>query len=148
MSRTGFSLPTVGSALLAVIGADAYAQGIVFPGQRVAFMVDFISIMWPPRYLRGDEPIETWIEGIRIVEAQDFDIAAPGHGAVGSRAYVTLFREYLEQLRDEVAEGIATGATVEELQDRIYLDTYKDWISYDEFRPSNIAEMHNLLTRD
>lgn len=121
---------------------------IVFPEQRVGFMVDFISIKRPPRFIRGDEPIETWIAGIRVVEAQNFDIAAPGHGTVGSREYVTLFREYLEKLRDEVTAGITAGETVADLQDRIYMDEYKDWISYDEFRAANIADMYTLVTRD
>ncbi len=121
---------------------------IVFPEQSVGFMVDFISIVRPPRYIRGDEPIETWIAGIRVVEAQDFDIAAPGHGTVGASEYVTLFREYIEALRDRVAGGIAAGQTVEELQESIYMEEYKDWISYDEFRASNIADMYNLLSRE
>ena len=121
---------------------------IVFPEERVGFVVDFISIVRPPRFIRGEEPIETWIEGIKVVEAQDFDIAAPGHGTVGSSEYVTLFRGYIERLRDSVAAGIAAGQSVEALQESIYMDEYKDWISYDEFRAQNIEDMYNLLTRE
>ena len=121
---------------------------IVFPGESVGYMVDFISGVRPPRFIRGEEPIETWLAGIRVVEAQDFDIAAPGHGALTDKAHVTLFREYIEELRDHVAAGIAAGRTVEELQESIYMDAYKDWISYEEFRASNIADMYNLLTRE
>ena len=121
---------------------------IVFPEESVGFMVDFISIVRPPRFIRGEEPIETWLDGIRVVEAQDFDIAAAGHGTYDDAEYVTLFREYLEQLRDAVSAGIADGQSVEELQASIYMDEYSDWISYDEFRESNIADMYNLLTRE
>ncbi len=121
---------------------------IVFPEQSVGYMADFISIVRPPRWIRGDQPIETWLEGIRVVEAQNFTIAAPGHGAVGGSEYVTLSREYLQKLRDEVSAGIASGETVEELQDRIYMEEYEDWISYEEFRAQNIADMYNLLTRE
>ena len=70
------------------------------------------------------------------------------HGALTDKAHVTLFREYIEELRDLVAAGIAAGRTVEELQESIHMDAYEDWISYDEFRPSNIADMYNLLTRE
>ncbi len=122
---------------------------IVFPEQSVAYMADFISIIRLPRYIRGnDEPIESWLDGIRVVEAQNFTIAAPGHGVVGGSEYVTFSREYLTKLRDEVAAGIAAGETVEELQERIYMEEYSDWISYDEFRAGNIEDMYNLLTRD
>jgi len=121
---------------------------IVFPEESVGYMVDFISGLRPPRYIRGEQPIETWLAGIRVVEAQDFEIAAPGHGALTDKAHVTLFREYLEELRDRVTAGIAAGQSVEELQESIYMDAYKDWISYEEFRASNIADMYNLLTRE
>ena len=121
---------------------------VVFPEQRVAYMVDFVSIRRPPRFMRGEEPIDTWIDAIKVVETLDFEIAAPGHGAVGEAEYVILFREYLEKLRDEVAAGIAAGETLEALQESIYMPEYADWISYDEFRTSNIAEMYGFLTRE
>lgn len=121
---------------------------IVFPEESVGYMVDFISGVRPPRFIRGDAPIESWLAGIQVVEAQDFDIAAPGHGALTDKAHVTLFREYLEELRDRVAAGIAAGQTVEELQESIYMDAYRDWISYDEFRISNIVDMYDLLTAE
>ena len=121
---------------------------IVFPNESVGFMADFISIIRPPRFLRGDAPIETWIDAVRVVEAQGFDIAVGGHGAHAGAEYVTYFREYLEELRDLVATGIENGQSVEQLQQSIYMNDYADWISYDEFRESNIADMYNLLTRE
>jgi glyoxylase-like metal-dependent hydrolase (beta-lactamase superfamily II) len=121
---------------------------IVFPEDRVGFMVDFISIQRPPRFIQGDQPIETWIEGIEIVEAQGFDTAVGGHGNYAEANFVTLFREYLEKLRDQVAEGIAAGQSNEQLQSAIHMEEYADWISYDEFRASNINDMYNMLTKE
>lgn len=121
---------------------------VVFPNESVGFMADFISIIRPPRFLRGDAPIESWIAAVSVVEAQGFDIAVGGHGAHAGAQYVTYFREYLEELRDLVAAGIANGQSIEQLQASIYMDDYADWISYDEFRESNIADMYNLLTRE
>jgi len=121
---------------------------IVFPAESVGFMADFISIVRPPRWIRGDRPIETWLAAIRVVEAQGFDIAVGGHGAHADSEYVTLFREYLEQLSELVGTGIADGRSVEELQESIYMEDYADWISYDEFRTSNISDMYNLLTTE
>ncbi len=121
---------------------------IVFPEASVGFMADFISIVRPPRWIRGDQPIDSWIAAVRVVEAQGFDIAAGGHGSYADSEYVTLFREYLEELRDLVATGIEDGQTVEQLQESIYMEDYADWISYDEFRTSNISDMYNLLMRE
>jgi glyoxylase-like metal-dependent hydrolase (beta-lactamase superfamily II) len=120
---------------------------VVFPEASVGFMVDFISIVRPPRFIQGDQPIDTWIRGIEIVEAQGFDLAVGGHGNYADSRYVTLFREYIEALRDQVAAGIAAGQSVEQLQEDIYMEEYADWISYDEFRASNINDMYNMLTR-
>jgi glyoxylase-like metal-dependent hydrolase (beta-lactamase superfamily II) len=121
---------------------------VVFPEASVGFMVDFISIVRPPRFIQGDQPIDTWIRGIEIVEAQGFDLAVGGHGNYAESRYVTLFREYIETLRDQVAAGIAAGQSVEQLQEAIYMEEYADWISYDEFRASNINDMYNMLTRE
>ncbi|HAY46945.1 MAG TPA: hypothetical protein DCY55_11775 [Gammaproteobacteria bacterium] len=102
---------------------------IVFSEDRVGFMVDFISIQRPPRFIQGDQPIETWIEGIEIVEAQAFDTAVGGHGNYAEANFVTLFREYIEKLRDQVAAGIAAGQSNEQLQEAIHMEEYADWIS-------------------
>ena len=106
------------------------------------------ALCGPPRFIQGNQPLETWIEGIRVAEAQGFDIAVGGHGNHAGSEYVTLFREYMEELRDLVAAGIAEGQSVEDLQGSIYMEEYKDWISYDEFRESNINDMYNMLTRE
>jgi glyoxylase-like metal-dependent hydrolase (beta-lactamase superfamily II) len=121
---------------------------IVFPNESVGFMADFISIVRPPRFVRGDAPIESWIAAVRVVESQGFDLAVGGHGNHAGAEYVTYFREYLEELRDLVATGIDNGQSVEQLQESIYMDDYAEWISYDEFRESNIADMYNLLTQE
>jgi glyoxylase-like metal-dependent hydrolase (beta-lactamase superfamily II) len=121
---------------------------IVFPEENVGFMADFISIVRPPRWIRGEQPIESWIAAIRVVEAQGFDVAVGGHGDHAGAEYVTYFREYLEELRDRVSAGIDSGQTVADLQESIYMNEYADWISYDEFREQNIEDMYNLLTQE
>jgi len=140
------------TAEMVFTGAQTHSDDltvIVFPEQGVGYMADFINIVRPPRYIQGtDRPIQTWIDGIRIAEKQDFSIAVPGHGAVGGSEYVTYAREYLEKLRDAVAAGMEAGETLEALQESIYMEEYSDWISYDEFRASNIADMYNRLSKE
>ncbi len=144
---------TVGSATArsVYVGKNTHTDDmsvIVFPNESVGFMADFISIERPPRFIRGDEPLESLLAAIRVVESQDFDIAVGGHGTHAGAEYVTYFREYLEELRELVASGIDSGQTIEQLQESIYMDDYAEWISYDEFRESNIADMYNLLTQE
>ncbi|MFL2546645.1 MAG: MBL fold metallo-hydrolase [Candidatus Rariloculaceae bacterium] len=133
------------------VGAHTHSDDmsvIVFPAESVGFMADFISIERPPRYIQGNRPVDSWIAAVRVVEAQGFDLAVGGHGNHADSEYVTYFREYLEELRDSVARGIENDVSVEDLHESIYMDKYADWISYDEFRESNITDMYNILTQE
>jgi len=80
------------------------------------------------------------------VENIDFDYVAPSHGEIGNQADVADHRGYLEDLRDAVADGIAAGQTIEQLQASILLEDYKDWQNFDLWRPMNIEGMYNILT--
>ena len=117
-----------------------------FPNQRAVFLVDFISLKRLPfRNLPG-YVIDDLVATISGVEAMDFDMAIGGHGAVGTKADVAEHRQYLEELRAAVADGIAKGETLEQLQASITMDAYSDWASYAEWRTENIAGMYAILT--
>jgi glyoxylase-like metal-dependent hydrolase (beta-lactamase superfamily II) len=117
-----------------------------FPQQRAVFLVDFISLKRLPfRNLPGYD-IDDIVARIAQVETMDFDIAVGGHGDVGTKEDVAAHRRYLEELRAAVADGIAKGQTVEELQASIKMDAYKNWNSYAEWRAENIAGMYAILT--
>ncbi len=116
-----------------------------FPRQRAVFLVDFISIKRLPfRNLPGYD-IEDLVATIRGVEALDFDMAVGGHGSVGTKADVAEHRQYLTELRAAVADGIAKGQTLEQMQASITLDKYRGWDSFD-WRTENIAGMYAILT--
>ncbi|HEX6211989.1 MAG TPA: MBL fold metallo-hydrolase, partial [Methylomirabilota bacterium] len=89
---------------LVYVGKNHSDNSIVmrFPRERILFAVDFIPVN---SYSFRDFPdayMPDWIESLRRVEAMDFDVLAPGHGPLGTRADVTMFREYLQDLRTEV----------------------------------------------
>ncbi len=120
---------------------------VYFPEERVVFVVDFIAIKRLPfRTLGGNELLDAWLNAIRGVENIDFDYVAPAHGEVGNKADVADHRGYLEELRGAVADGIAAGQTIEQLQASILLEDYKDWQNFDLWRPMNIEGMYNILT--
>ena len=70
---------------------------------------------------------------------------APGHGALFKKADVTEAREFFEELRREVAAGMAAGRSLEDLQKTITLDRYKSWAYYDRLRAANIAAAYQNL---
>jgi glyoxylase-like metal-dependent hydrolase (beta-lactamase superfamily II) len=85
-----------------------------------------------------------WIESLRRVEALDFDVLVPGHGALGTRANVTMFREYLQDLRAEVVRYAREGKSADEMKQLIKLPKYDGWGPRDWF-PLNIEGMHRLV---
>jgi len=117
-----------------------------FPDENAVFVVDFISIKRLPfRNLAGYD-LEVWLSEMRTVEALGADIVIPGHGQVGTTDDVVDHRHYVEELRDAVAEGIAAGRSLAELQESITLEEYSDWASFDAWRGANIEGMYNMLT--
>jgi len=119
---------------------------VYFPEERVVFVVDFITIKRLPFQTLGNDRLDAWLNAIRGVENIDFDYIVPGHGEIGNKADLAEHRGYLEELREAVADGIAAGQTVEQLQASILLEDYKDWQSFDTWRTMNIEGMYNLLT--
>ncbi len=101
-------------------------------------MCDFISIKRLPFRTLGNDRLDAWLNSIRAVELLDFDYVLPAHGKVGNKADVTEHRHYLEEMRDAAAEGIAAGRTLEQLQQSLLLEKYKDWLNYDTQRTDNI----------
>ena len=117
-----------------------------FPDENALFVVDFVSIKRLPfRNLDGYD-LEVWLSEMRTVEAFGADIVIPGHGQVGTTADVVDHRHYVEELRDAVAEGIAAGRSLADLQGSITLEGYREWASFDAWREANIEGMYGMLT--
>ena len=72
----------------------------------------------------------------------------PGHGSeLVDKALVRETREYFEDLRAQVAAGMAAGQTLEQLKESVKLEPYKNWANYERLRAYNVeAAYRNLLT--
>ncbi len=136
-----------GTALeLVYVGKNHSDNSIVmrFPRERILFAVDFIPVN---SYAFRDFPdayMPDWIESLRRVEAMDFDVLAPGHGPLGNKANVTMFREYLQDLRAEVIRYAREGKSVDEMKQIITLPKYAAW-GPKEWFPLNIEGMYRLV---
>ena len=82
---------------------------------------------------------------MKAVEAMEFNIVTPAHGPVSGKPDIAKARQYVEELRDAVAEGIGAGQGLAELQERIVMEDYSDWYGYD-WVPRNIEGMYNILS--
>lgn len=116
-----------------------------FPDERVLFVVDIVAKDRLPFRDFPSAYIEQWIESLKRIEAMDFDILAPGHGGLGTKADVAASRRYIEELRAEVLAQMRAGKPLEEIKQIVTMEAYKDWGSYADWRELNIEGMYRHL---
>jgi len=116
-----------------------------FPKERILFAVDFIPVNAMAFRDFPDAYLDEWIDSLRKVEGMEFDILAPGHGALGNKANVTAFRNYLEDLRGQVLAAARAGKSLEETKKSVDLSKYKDWGGYEQMSPLNIEGVYRLV---
>ena len=112
-----------------------------FPAERALFAVDFIAVKSMAFKTLNDAYFPDWMKAIRRVEALDFDILVPGHGALGTKADVGDHRAYLDDLYAAVLEAARTGQSLDDMKRTIKLEKYKDWGQYKNWLPLNIEGM-------
>jgi glyoxylase-like metal-dependent hydrolase (beta-lactamase superfamily II) len=117
---------------------------LLFPAERVVFAVDYLPVKSLPFGFAPSTPRDV-ITSVRSVEALDFDTIVPGHGEMGTKADVTAYRQYVEELVAGVQDGIKSGKSVEQLQASNMLEKYKAWPNYGMQRNQNIAEVYAIL---
>ena len=118
-----------------------------FLDERTLFTVDFISVKRLPFRTFRDGFMPDLINAIGKVGEIDFDILAPGHGALGTKADAADHGQYVKDLKAEVEAAIAAGKSLEEMQASITMENYAGWGQYKEWRVENIEGMHRMLTQ-
>jgi len=129
---------------LVYVGRNHSDSSIVmcFPRERLLFAVDFIPVESMAFRDFPDAYIEDWIESFKRVELMDFDILAPGHGPLGPKEHVRMFREYMEDLLGAVLMYAREGKSLEEMKALIKLPKYEKWLGYQQMFPLNVEEMY------
>jgi glyoxylase-like metal-dependent hydrolase (beta-lactamase superfamily II) len=120
---------------------------VLLPQDKLLFAVDFIPVETVAyRTMRSDYP-DDWIESLKQVEQLDFDILVPGHGKIGKKEHVRMFRGYLEDLRAAVREQVWKGASLEEAKKHVRLPKYEQWHQYTQWLPENVEGMYRYLSQ-
>jgi glyoxylase-like metal-dependent hydrolase (beta-lactamase superfamily II) len=129
---------------LAYVGRNHSDNSIVmrFPRERLLFAVDFIPVESVAFRDFPDAYIEDWIESLKRVELMDFDVLVPGHGPLGRKEHVRMFREYMEDLRNAVLTYARQGKSLEEMKSSIKLPKYEKWAGYEQWFGLNIEGMY------
>ncbi len=120
---------------------------VLLPQHKILFAVDFIPVETVAyRTMRSDYP-DDWIESLKRVEQLDFDTLVPGHGKIGRKEHVRMFRGYLEDLRAAVFEQVKKGASLEEAKKAVKLPKYGQWARYADWFPENVEGMYRYLSQ-
>lgn len=115
-----------------------------FIDSRALFAVDVVAVNRVPYRDFPGADIGGWIASLKALERMDFDILAPGHGPVGSRADVVTHRRYIEELYAEVLKRVAAGASLEETKAEVTMDVYRDWLQYQNWQQLNVEGMYRM----
>ena len=132
---------------LSYVGRNHSDNSIImrFPKERVLFAVDFIPVESVAFRDFPDAYIEDWIDSLQRVELMDFNILAPGHGPLGRKEHVYMFREYMQDLHGAVLQYAREGKYLEEMKTLIKLPKYEKWASYQQWFPLNIEGMYRYV---
>jgi len=133
---------------LSYVGKNHSDNSIVmlFPKEHILFAVDFIPVEALAFRDFPDGYINDWIDSLRKVDTMDFDILAPGHGPLGRKAHVAMFREYLEDLRAEVSRYVREGKSLEETKQLVKMTKYEKWGNYQQWLPLNVEGMYRYVS--
>ncbi|NQW02196.1 MAG: MBL fold metallo-hydrolase [Rhodospirillales bacterium] len=132
---------------LTYVGPSHSNNSIVmnFPDERTLFAVDIVSHQRLPFQNLGDSYFPGWIDALKKVESLDFDILAPGHGPMGTKADVTANHAYLKEMYEAIYAGLRAGKTLDDLKAGITMDAYKEWSQYKDWRTMNIEGIYNRI---
>jgi glyoxylase-like metal-dependent hydrolase (beta-lactamase superfamily II) len=120
---------------------------VLLPQHKLLFAVDFIPVETVAyRTMRSDYP-DDWIESLKRVEQLDFETLVPGHGKIGRKEHVRMFRSYLEDLRAAVLAQVQKGASVQEAKKAVQLPKYETWGRYADWFPENVEGMYRYLSQ-
>lgn len=120
---------------------------VLLPQDRLLFAVDFIPVETIAYRALPDGYPDAWIESLKQVERLDFETLVPGHGKVGNKEHVRLFREYLQALRSAVSEQVQRGASLEDAKKAVRLPKYEQWHGYTDWFAENVDGMYRFLSQ-
>lgn len=121
---------------------------MLFKKQKTLFVVDWIVIGRMPWQKLWSYDIQGMINSTQAVLQYDFDTFVGGHADVGSKADVTRYLSYIEQLYSQVTAGALAGQSLDEIKQNVKLDEFADLKQYKAWLPLNIEGVYERLMEE
>ena len=94
-----------------------------------------------------DATVNDWIPTLdKILNQYSAARFIPGHGNVAEAAEIKDFRDYLDDLRSRVKQGIADGLTVDQAKQQLKLPEKYKAFAFQNFATPNVEDMYKELT--
>ena len=93
-----------------------------------------------------DLDVDNTIDVLGILSRlENVEIVLPGHGQIATQETFSLYREYLQTLRDRVLDQLVDGQSVEETLQAVTMDDFSDYEYLDRWLRPNILSMYEYL---
>jgi len=122
-------------------GGDVFAY---VPDANVVFTGDLGWSKTLPNLV--DATVNDWIPTLdQMLKQYPTARYVPGHGGVAQASDIKDFREYLDDLRTRVKQGIADGFTVDEAKKQLTLPEKYKGFAFQNFAVPNVEDMYKEL---
>jgi glyoxylase-like metal-dependent hydrolase (beta-lactamase superfamily II) len=118
-------------------------SALYFPDERAVFSADVLQVRRLP--LSITPSVGAYMDALRTILALDFDHAATGHALMGTKKDAAQALQYLEDLANGVAAGIAAGRSLADIQKSLTLEAYKGFDRWDTHRAAHIAQVYETI---
>lgn len=122
-------------------GGDVFAY---VPDANVVFTGDLGWSKTLPNLV--DATVNDWIPTLdKILNQYSTAKFIPGHGNVAEAAEIKDFRDYLDDLRTRVKQGIAGGLTIDQAKQQLKLPEKYEGFAFQNFATPNVEDMYKEL---
>jgi cyclase len=135
--------------------ADIYFPGkahtsgdalVYFPHQRAIAMGDLFLNRSSPAMDQGSA--KTWIEALDAALKLPLEQVVPGHFELATKADLSRFRNYLNDLYQQVYALTEKGATIEQVKQGVHMEQYQDFRQYPKYEATfadNAATIYSQI---
>jgi cyclase len=119
---------------------------VYFPQQHAIAMGDLFLNRCSPAMDQGSA--KSWIEALDAVLELPVNAVVPGHFELGTKADLRRFRNYLNDLYQQVEALYRQGDSLEQIRQRIHMEQYQDFRQYPKFEATfadNAATIYQQL---
>jgi glyoxylase-like metal-dependent hydrolase (beta-lactamase superfamily II) len=122
---------------------------IHFPEEGILVATDMVrsgKAIGLPDY--RDSNVDNLIDTLEeLSQLRDVDIVVPGHAGLANQQSFVYFHDWLVALKERVLAEMVSGASIEEILERVTMEDFSDYGNYENWLRANVISMWDYLYR-